>query len=54
MVGAGWVAVDATFDQPPADATHIKLVYGESVADLVTLAGWVGKMQIHALAGGNP
>lgn len=53
-VGDGWVAVDTTFDQLPADATHIKLVYGESVADLVTLAGWVGKMQIRVLGVGNP
>jgi len=53
-VGDGWVAVDTTFDQLPADATHIKLVYGESVADLVALAGWVGKMQIRVLGVGNP
>ena len=46
-VGDGWVSIDATLDQRPADATHIKLVYGESVADLVALAGWVGKMRIH-------
>lgn len=45
-VGDGWVSVDTTLDQLPADATHIKLVYGESVADLVALAGWVGKMRI--------
>lgn len=45
-VGDGWISVDATLDQRPADATHIKLVYGESVADLVALAGWVGKMQV--------
>ncbi len=49
-VGDGWVSVDATFDQLPADATHIKLVYGESVADLVALAGWIGKMRMRVLA----
>jgi transglutaminase-like putative cysteine protease len=52
-VGDGWVAVDTTLDQLPADATHIKLVYGESVADLVALAGWVGKMRIRVLGPGN-
>jgi hypothetical protein len=52
-VGDGWVAVDTTFDQRPADATHIKLVYGENVADLVSLAGWVGKMQIRVLDQGT-
>ena len=51
-VGDGWVAVDTTFDQLPADATHIKLVYGESVGDLVTLAGWIGKMRIRVLDSG--
>lgn len=45
-IGDGWVSVDTTLDQRPADATHIKLVYGENAADLVALAGWVGKMQI--------
>ena len=53
-VSDGWVALDTTFDQLPADATHIKLVYGESVADLVALAGWIGKMQIRVLDTGNP
>ncbi len=53
-VGDGWVAVDTTFDQLPADATHIKLVYGENVADLVALAGWVGKMQIRVLGSAKP
>lgn len=52
-VGDGWVAVDTTFNQRPADATHIKLVYGENVADLVSLAGWVGKMQIRVLDQGS-
>jgi hypothetical protein len=27
-LGSGWVSVDPTFDQMPADATHIKLVEG--------------------------
>jgi len=49
-VGDGWVAVDTTFDQLPADATHIKLVYGENPGDLVALAGWVGAMRIRVLA----
>jgi len=52
-VGDGWIAVDTTFDQLPADATHIKLVYGESVADLVALAGWIGNMRI-AVRGMEP
>jgi transglutaminase-like putative cysteine protease len=40
-LGAGWMTVDATFDQMPADATHIKLVEGgpETHAALLTVIG---------------
>jgi transglutaminase-like putative cysteine protease len=41
-----WVAVDPTFGQLPADATHLKLVEGERVDDLAPLAGLVGAIQI--------
>ena len=42
-IGSGWVSVDATFDQLPADVTHIKLVEGgpETHAALVPLIGQV-------------
>jgi len=44
-----WQAVDPTFGQPEADATHIALVYGETLGDLVPLADWVGKLRATVL-----
>ncbi len=40
-LGQGWVSVDPTFDQMPADATHIKLIEGgpEVHAALVPILG---------------
>lgn len=37
-----WVAVDPTFGQLPADATHLKLAEGEGADDMAPLAGLVG------------
>jgi hypothetical protein len=50
LVGAHWIAVDPTFGQTAADATHIKLLEGESLADLMPLIDWVGKLKIRVLA----
>ncbi|MGQ0749100.1 MAG: transglutaminase domain-containing protein [Betaproteobacteria bacterium] len=50
MVEGRWVAVDPTFGQPVADATHIKLLEGESLADLLPLIDWVGRVKIRVLA----
>jgi hypothetical protein len=41
-----WVAVDPTFGAMPADATHVKLVEGETLADLTPLADWIGRLRI--------
>jgi len=38
-LGGQWVAVDPTFVQLPADATHIKFIEGESLSDLLPAAG---------------
>jgi hypothetical protein len=46
---AGWRAVDPTFGQITADATHIKLVEGENLAELMPLTEWVGKVKIRVL-----
>ena len=40
-----WIAVDPTFDQIPADATHIKLIEGESFCDLSPLVNVIGRLQ---------
>jgi hypothetical protein len=50
LVGASWQAVDPTFGQATADATHIKLIEGEQLADLLPLLDWVGKVKIRVLA----
>jgi transglutaminase-like putative cysteine protease len=44
-----WVAVDPTFGQTAADATHIKLLEGETLADLMPMIEWVGKLRIRVL-----
>ena len=49
LVGSRWQVVDPTFGQTAADATHIKLVEGENLADLMPLLDWVGKVKIRVL-----
>jgi hypothetical protein len=40
----GWVAIDPTFGQAPADATHIKLAEGDSPGEMAPIAGLVGRL----------
>jgi hypothetical protein len=49
LVGGRWRAVDPTFSQAQADATHIALVEGEQPADLLPLSEWVGRTAIRVL-----
>ncbi len=49
LVGSHWQVVDPTFGQAVADATHIKLIEGENLADLMPLMDWVGKVKIRVL-----
>lgn len=44
MFGGEWRAVDPTFGQPVADATHIKIVEGEDYSDLAPLVDLIGKV----------
>ncbi len=44
-----WVAMDPTFGQTTADATHIKLLQGD-LTEQGRLAGVMGKLEIHVLA----
>jgi transglutaminase-like putative cysteine protease len=39
-----WLAVDPTFGQTPVDATHIKLVEGDSAEEMSALAGVIGRI----------
>ncbi len=45
-VGGAWLAVDPTFGQLPADATHLKLIEGERLAELMPLVDLIGKIRI--------
>jgi len=49
-VGAGWQPVDPTFGQIGVDATHIKLIEGDRLADLLPLTDIVGKIQLKILS----
>ncbi len=49
IAGRGWQPVDATFGQAHADATHLKLLEGEGLADLVPLVGLVGRISVSSL-----
>lgn len=49
LTEGGWRAVDPTFSQPRADATHIALVRGETLAELTPLIDWVGNTRIKVL-----
>ncbi len=44
-VGEAWISVDPTFSQIRADATHLKVVEGEEPAEIMTLAGMVGRVR---------
>ena len=48
--GRGWQPVDATFSQAHADATHVKLVEGETPAELVPLAALIGRIRVASVA----
>jgi len=48
--GRGWQPVDATFSQAHADATHVKLVEGETPAELVPLAALIGRIRVARVA----
>jgi hypothetical protein len=48
--GRGWQPVDATFGQPHADATHVKLIEGETAAELVPLVNLVGRVRVDSVS----
>jgi hypothetical protein len=45
----GWLAVDPTLNQVPADATHIKITAGDSEGDAGALLSMVGKVKLEVL-----
>ena len=50
LIAGRWLAVDPTFATIPADATHVKLVEGETPADLAPLVDWVGRLKLRVIA----
>jgi hypothetical protein len=50
LVNGHWIAIDPTFYQMPADATHIKLVEGEHPSELLPLVNLIGKINLRVIA----
>jgi len=50
IAGRGWQPVDATFGQPHADATHLKLLEGESAGELLPLVNLVGRIRVSSVS----
>ena len=50
VIEGRWVAVDPTFGTVPADATHVKLVEGETLAELLPLADWIGQLKLRIVS----
>lgn len=53
LLDGSWQQVDPAFDQLPVDASHIKLVNGESAAELAALGGVVGMLQARVVEAGG-
>jgi len=50
LIGGSWLSVDPTFGQVGVDATHIKLIEGESSAELMPLVDVVGRIKARVIA----
>ena len=50
LIGGTWLSVDPTFGQVGVDATHIKLLEGESTAELMPLVDIVGRIRAKILS----
>jgi len=53
-VSGTWIPVDPIFDTLIVDATHIKLLEGETAADCLPLVEMVGKLKSRILSFGHP
>ena len=45
LIGGKWRAVDPTFGQPVADATHIKVIEGEDYGDIAPMVDLIGRVK---------
>ncbi len=50
LIGGTWLPVDPTFGQVGVDATHLKLLEGESTAELMPLVDIVGRIRAKILS----
>ena len=50
LIEGRWVAVDPIFNQLPADATHVKIVEGGELSDLMPLVNLIGKLSVKILS----
>lgn len=50
LIDGQWQAIDPTFGQLYADATHIKLVEGENLADLTPLLEVIGRLSARVIS----
>jgi hypothetical protein len=50
LVNGHWLAVDPTFRQIPADATHIKFIEGEKISDLLPIVDLIGHIQLRIVS----
>jgi hypothetical protein len=51
-LGQGWLAVDPTFGQQPADASHLRLVYGGRPSDL-EMVRLIGNLRVDIVGDGE-
>jgi len=49
LANGHWIAIDPTFRQVPADATHIKFIEGENISDLIPLVDLIGQIQLRII-----
>jgi transglutaminase-like putative cysteine protease len=49
LLDGRWIAVDPTFNQVPADPTHLAFFEGNRLADLSPLVGVIGKIKVTIL-----
>jgi transglutaminase-like putative cysteine protease len=49
LLGDGWIAVDPTYNQLPADPTHIKFFEGSNQDDMTPIIAIIGRIRIMVL-----
>ena len=50
LIDGNWVAVDPTFNQLPADVTHLAFFEGNQLPDLMPLVSIIGKLKVNIIS----